>query len=310
MLIEAAVGDAYGLGFECADREFVEKFNKKPLNYITRKEDPTHFLKPGVYSDDTQMTIAICEAMISGEDWTPLNVANRFVECFKRDERRGYNGGFFLFLQNLKGGGQEFLDKIKPDSEKSGAAMRAMPLGLLRNVDDIRWKNQIQAALTHNTPNGINSAFTSALMTHYFYHKKGPKKDLTPWLEEITKCPLSGNWRMPMMAEAEGDTYQGYVLGERVRVNGWQCVEAAIHAIETSDSMTEVLQNCISYCGDVDTVATIALAAASWATDIEQDIQANNPLWDGLENGTFGRDYLSTLEEKLLSCVGGPKHGR
>lgn len=309
MLVEMAIGDAYGFGFEMSDKEFVDKFNTLPLSYISQKEDPCHMFKPGVYSDDSQMAISICEAMISGEDWTPLNVAKRFVECFKRDERRGYNGGFFLFLQSIKSG-EEFLEKIKPDSEKSGAAMRAMPLGLLRNIDDIRWKNQIQAALTHNTPNGISSAFASALTTHYFYYKMGSKKDLTPWLEETMQCDMHGVWR-----KKDGD---GWVLGERVRVNGWACVEAAIHAIETSNTMTEVLKNCISYCGDVDTVATIALAAASWAKDIEQDLFKlgnitgiePNPLWEGLENGTFGRDFLSTLEGKLLSCVGGPKHDR
>jgi ADP-ribosyl-[dinitrogen reductase] hydrolase len=295
MLVEAGIGDAYGAGFECQSKDFVDKFNN--LHYITQKEEPCHMLKPGVYTDDLQMTIGLCEAIISGEEWTPLNLAKRFLECFKRDERRGYSGNFFLFLQNVKSG-EEFLEKIKPDSDKSGAAMRATPLGLLHNIDDIRWKCRVQAELTHKTEDGVNSALVSALMTHYFYYKKGPKEDLTAWLQDVTGCSIDGHWRFK---RDDGD----YDLASWVRVKGWDCVEAAVHAIETSNSMREILKKCISFCGDVDTLGLIAMAAASWAADIGQDLPAH--LWDGLENGQFGRDYLVGLESKLLACVGNRK---
>jgi ADP-ribosylglycohydrolase len=72
--------------------------------------------------------------------------------------------------------------------------------------------------------------------------------------------------------------------------------------------MSEILKKCISFSGDVDTVATIALASASWAKDVDQDLPSH--LYEGLENGSYGRDYLIGLEAKLLASVGGRKNGR
>jgi len=50
--------------------------------------------------------------------------------------------------------------------------------------------------------------------------------------------------------------------------------------------------------GDVDTVATIALAAASWSVDYAQDLPV--ALVEGLENGAFGRTYLKDLDRQLV----------
>ena len=54
---------------------------------------------------------------------------------------------------------------------------------------------------------------------------------------------------------------------------------------------------CINFSGDVDTVATIALAAASYSPEIEQDLPSN--LYRNLERSTYGYDYLKELDIKL-----------
>jgi ADP-ribosyl-[dinitrogen reductase] hydrolase len=65
-----------------------------------------------------------------------------------------------------------------------------------------------------------------------------------------------------------------------------------------------VLKNSIAFTGDVDTVATIAMAAAS----VSSRICANEdlPPWlvDGLENGQYGRDYLIDLDKQLDAKYG------
>ncbi len=63
--------------------------------------------------------------------------------------------------------------------------------------------------------------------------------------------------------------------------------------------MSGLLRSCIDFTGDVDTVATIALAAGSFSDEIQQDLPKH--LYSGLENGPFGRDYLQTLDEQLLA---------
>jgi ADP-ribosylglycohydrolase len=59
-----------------------------------------------------------------------------------------------------------------------------------------------------------------------------------------------------------------------------------------------VLRECVAFTGDVDTVATVALAAASRSAEIRADLPA--VLVDGLENGTYGRDHLARVDAQLL----------
>ena len=58
-----------------------------------------------------------------------------------------------------------------------------------------------------------------------------------------------------------------------------------------------MLKDAVSFTGDVDTVSAIAISCASQSIEIEQDLPKS--LFDGLENNTYGRDYLIFLDEKL-----------
>lgn len=64
MLVELAVGDACGAGFEYVwNRKFVSAHND--LSAYVRH--PWHKQKPGTYTDDTQMSIAIAELVVEGD---------------------------------------------------------------------------------------------------------------------------------------------------------------------------------------------------------------------------------------------------
>lgn len=274
MLVELAIGDAYGAGFEYADIALIHRCN----DLSTFVKHPKHKIIPGSYTDDTQMSIAIAEAILSGEAWTPEMLAQKFVEAFKRDPREGYARAFFLFLQNIEDGAH-FLREIEPTSDKSGAAMRAAPIGIYPSLSTVVKYSTIQAALTHNTPDGINAAIASSLMTHYFLYDLGPKKDLGYFLERQVR----GQWAVPWVS--------------KVSSKGWMSVRAAITAIGRSNCLSELLKECIDFSGDVDTAAAIALAAGSCCGEIEHDLPDH--LFDGLENGRWGRDYLCVLDARL-----------
>ncbi|MDZ8067752.1 MAG: ADP-ribosylglycohydrolase family protein [Nostoc sp. DedQUE08] len=174
--------------------------------------------------------------------------------------------------------------KINPDSDKSGGAMRAAPIGIYPTPEKVIEAATIQAAITHNTTDGINAAVAAALMSHYFIYRLGAKRKLGRFLEGY----VSGEWNKP---------WEG-----KVKSKGWMSVRAAITAVMRNDSMSELLQDCIAFTGDVDTVAAIALAAGSCSEEITQDIP--NHLVAGLENGAYGRDYLIELDKQLMSLVG------
>lgn len=278
MLLELAIGDAYGAGFEYADAEIIRQYN----NLSRYVKHPRHNIQPGCYTDDTQMTLAIAEAIVAGESWKPSVLAHKFVEVFQRDPREGYASGFYHFLLHVHDG-EQFLREIKPTSDKSGAAMRAAPIGIYPTLSLVIERCTIQAALTHNTPDGINAAVAAALMTHYFLYNLGPKKDLGLFLEEH----VPGHWASPWTG--------------KVKSQGWMSVQAAVTALLRSETMSDLLQTCIQFSGDVDTVAAIALAAGSCSTEIVQDLPVH--LFDELENGQYGRDYIRLLDTQLMAVL-------
>jgi ADP-ribosylglycohydrolase len=276
MLLQIAVGDAYGAGFEYAGPKLIREQN----DLSGYRKHPRHRLAPGSYTDDTQMSLAIAESLLDDVPWTPLNLAQKFVECFHRDPREGYASGFYQFLCEVREG-HAFLSRIRPDSDKSGAAMRAGPLGVLPSLSEVMERAQIQAAITHNTPQGIAAAMAAALASHYCYHRLGPKAELGRFLERH----VPGEWSLP---------WEG-----KVGPKGWMSVRAAVSAIVQCDRLSDLLKMCIAYDGDVDTVAAIALGPASCCDEIAQDLPGQ--LIDALENGPYGREYLISRDQQLLA---------
>lgn len=281
MLVELAIGDAYGAGFEYASADVINGRNDL-RQYVPH---PKHDIRPGCYTDDTQMSIAVAEALLSRERWTPQLLAAHFVSAFKRDPRLGYAGRFYDLLQSVRDGDQ-LLARIVGDSERSGAAMRAAPLGVLPDPMQVTQHCRVQAAVTHDTPDGINAALAAALLAHYCIYRIGPKGAIGAFLE--THVP--GAWAVPWIG--------------RVGSKGWMSVRAAITALVESASMSELLQRCIAFGGDVDTVAAIAMAAGSCSAEIDQDLPEN--LYLDLENGAYGRAFLLDLDRRLMGLVQRP----
>ncbi|CCH33890.1 ADP-ribosylglycohydrolase family protein [Actinosynnema sp. NPDC047251] len=276
MLVELAIGDAYGAGFEYAAADFVAAHNTL-AGYV---QHPTHLgIAPGAYTDDTQMTLALAELLVDGGPWTPPAIAERFVDAFHRDPRDGYARGFQAFLREVRTGA-DFLARIRPDSDKSGAAMRAAPLGLLPSVDEVLLHTEVQARVTHDTPDGVASASAAALAVHYCRYDLGPVAEVGGWIADRLGSPV---WARP---------WEG-----KVGSKGVMSVRAALTALAGHGSASGVLRACVAFTGDVDTVATVALAAAATSSRVVADLPA--VLHDGLENGRYGRDHLARLDGQL-----------
>jgi ADP-ribosylglycohydrolase len=279
MLLEIAIGDAYGAGFEYAPDHLIRRHNSATY-YV---QHPRHdSIRPGMYTDDTQMSLAIAEALVSGERWTREHLAERFVQTFHRDPREGYSGAFHALLCDVRSG-HELLSRLQPDSDKSGASMRAGPLGVLPTVGQVADACRVQAAITHDTPDGICAATAAALMTHYFLYRLGPKSRLPDFLAG----QVPGAWAAP---------WEG-----KVGPKGWMSVRAAITAVVRNQRLSDLLKDCVAFTGDVDTVCAIATAAASCSDEYEQDLPEG--LVNCLENGRYGRDYLIEMDRRLMLLV-------
>lgn len=277
MITNLAIGDAYGAAFEFASEEFVRRNNCGTRYH----RHPTQDVGVGCYTDDTQMSLAIAEAIIAHDDWTPLRLATRFVEVYKRDPRPGYAKEFQKFLDEVRDG-DEFLRRIHPKSDKGGAAMRAAPIGIYADVSEVIRRSTLQSKITHDTPDGTAAGVAAALMSHYVLYDLGDKKDLPAFLEQHIP---GHHW---------GEPWRG-----RVGLQGIVIVRAALTAFITCNSMTDLLRTCVAFTGDTDTVASIALGTAAHSREYQQDL--SRTLYYKLEASRYGRHYLARLDHALLA---------
>lgn len=298
MLVELACGDSYGACFEGFGTEAI----RQEHNNLEYHNLLPALVKSGCYTDDTQMTLAIAEAVLEDGPWTKEGLADRFVECFHRDERRGYTAAFLIFLMNSQNG-RELLSRIDGKSYKSGAAMRVSPIGLYKDIQEVKEKSRLQASVTHDSVLGKASSLCAAAMVHYFAYDLGKKSDLCGWLKkEFFGEMLHSDQPFQVEDIPEPRRCWSPAKKQPVGCDGWECVEAALYAIEAHDNLADVLKTTISYGGDTDTVATIAMAAASWSREIKKNLPPN--LMRKLEQGRYGLPYLAELDYKLRQKFG------
>ena len=275
MILEGAIGDAYGAGFEFADREYITKYNDL-TKYVPHPRATERFKK---YTDDTQMSIGLVELLISKEKWSRINLAEKFVEVFKRDKRTGYARRFYQLLDEVKDG-TELLERLIPKSERNGAAMRAYPIGVIDNINEIKEKCRLQSEITHQTERAVISAEAVALITHCFIYEICTRKYLLEFLSDHQNYKWEGNWN------------------SEVEIDGIQTVEALLTILLGQNDLKSMLRESVNFGGDVDTVASLALAIGSQMKEVENNL----PKWltQDLENGKYGRDYLINLDKEFL----------
>ena len=285
--------DAYGCGFEYAPKEYIQNHNDVKRYY----KHPRHNKPAGEYSDDTQMSLAIMELMIDEKNgkcnWTPLEIANKFVEAYKRCPVKGYAKRFQQLLDEVTNG-QDLLDRIIPNSDKSGATMRSIPLGYYASIDDAEHRTVLQAKITHDTPDGIAAAIAVAGMAHFVLQNKtvdGIEFFVQDRLEK-SQLPVSSGVKWT-------ESWHG-----EVGAKGWMSVRAALTAISQTKNIAperklhELAKRCVDFGGDVDTVAIIAVGAVApiWretTSEIDEMVNTVKPNCHGIQ-------FLTELERKFM----------
>lgn len=274
MLTEIAIADAYGAGFEFCSEDKIISLNNLELY---SKHELYDIL--GKYTDDTQMSIAIVEFILSDQEWNKENIASKFIECFKRDVRLGYSEGFFNLLSKVESS-KELLELIIPTSERNGAAMRSVPIGFLKNKEDVIALAKLQAQVTHDSPIGIQSSCAIALAAYLGTRQKGSISDLESFLES----EQYGNW--------------DYNWKDRVSLNAYDTVSAALTCLLKHSCLSELLKSCINLGGDTDSVAAIAVGLATCFREYKKDLPIQ--LYNNLNEDKYGISFLLDLESKFL----------
>jgi ADP-ribosylglycohydrolase len=300
MLLRIAQGDAYGHAVEYIKFPRDQHTYDKALRFEGYGRHPTHKLDAGAYTDDTQMSIAVAETLIDGKDQLfsklPVSLADcvrvqhafveSFVRCFKRDPRDGYARGFQAFLEEVKDA-RDFMDRINPVSDKNGAAMRSVPLGVLPDTELVLYAAGEQAKRTHSTSGGIGSSMMVALMSHFALYHDSPLSDSREFVR-------SSFFSMPANDPAIEPWPGGPVAGPGV---GLATSRAVMTLISTETTLIGIARKAIEWGGDVDSVLSIAWGIAS--ARMREELPAF--FEGGLEDGPYGRDFLRDLGAKLMN---------
>lgn len=275
MLFEIAIGDAYGAGFEFRERELIAR-----ANTLEGYRDHPQGVAAGCYTDDTQMSLAVADLLLSGRPLTTEAFADAFVAAYARDPRPGYAADLQAILAQCRDG-RALLERRRRGSRRNGAAMRSVPLGLLASVDAVEAACRAQTAATHDTAEALLGSRAVALMAHALVHSRLRLDQLAAYVERQIGLPLRGDWRAGVECDAIETVHAVHTLLARHR------------------SLREMLHGAVDFGGDVDSVAAIALGLASLSSEVVADLP--DALHAGLENGRYGADHLRRVDADLAA---------
>jgi len=269
MILQLACADAFGAGFEFAPQNLHLNFPSK--GYI---KHPKYNIGNGRYTDDTQMATSLAEHMILQKPVDRIEFAQSFLNTFKRDPREGYSKRVYAALQEATSG-KQLVQLLSPyKSQGNGVCMRSAVLGFLPDANKVLTVAAEQALATHDSSDGVESAQAIALAA--FGLRTGiSRNDIQDFLDS--------HWVRVRKVGNDG--------------MGSFTVWMALQAVKSGSTLTEIMRRAVSYGGDTDTVAAIAVALATQSKDVGQSLP--KALLDGLESGKWGVNYLRALDRGL-----------
>lgn len=309
LLLYMGMADAYAMACEFLDRrDNAATFGacETLTRYASNPVYPAH--RAGFYTDDTEMSCANARVLIRlGTSAEDVDFADAYVAEFARGGRRaGYSRGLQAVLERAVDG-VDFLDRLGAPSAKNGAAMRAVPFGVLPKVSQVLEMATRQARITHDTSEGRFSARAVALMAHYALYESGNMAGILAYcLEHLP----------PEDVHVYGGVFRrrwdGGTVVERPSGTHWPLSTLAVttvHAVADlvahQTSLADMLSRAIRWGGDTDSVAAIAWGVASARF---QDEPLPAFLERDLEQGSdhTGAAYLRNLGVELMDAYDFP----
>ncbi len=295
MLFEIGLGDAYGRAFEFNDVEFIKTHNKGMVFAVRPDEDLDLYSR---YTDDTQMSIAIAEALLQDSIWDTRSVALRFMEAFERDPHTGYSKRMYKALtESIKFTGKRRVDKFLKmcDTDyvvnSNGTVMRSVPMGVLPTEGQVIRMTQIQSAVTHSSTEASYCAQIIALTAHYLWHRKYAILSVDDYVIYMESQGMVGVLQLCVEAFK---SHSGPIPCDAKLTTG-----AVLFGLWQFNNMTDMLKWSVSLGGDVDSVASVILGLASLKDDVEMNIPVIMRTTLELQNDRYGRKYLKLLDKEL-----------
>jgi ADP-ribosylglycohydrolase len=167
-LFGLAFGDALG-----APTEFL------PYDEVMRRygpRGPRELPTPALVTDDTQMTLAVADALISAMELPPLTperleprIRGRFLYWWDSPENDRAPGHTCMEACAAMARGVPWRQATIEGSKGCGANMRVAPVGLAPGLTDAQRAGaaQLQAAMTHGHPTGLAASELTAFSVYW-----------------------------------------------------------------------------------------------------------------------------------------------
>lgn len=237
-----AIGDAYGVPFEFKN-ELVNSFENDGQDYYINPERKN---RPGRWSDDTDMTMVLARIITNYpnfKNWSTDMFAQHFYYNYQTTPIPGYSKRMIKALSKYSV--TNWFQLMDRDVPSSGAAMRSSVMGLMNvSEDKLLELNRKQIEVTHTNHDAMLSAQMVTFSTYYIR---------TSTTLEDAKERLMKKFHL----NEDFFAWEGSVGNI-----GMDVLKASWATLESTSNMQSCLIKAVSWGGDVDTVAAIAL---SWA---------------------------------------------
>jgi ADP-ribosylglycohydrolase len=194
------------------------------------------FLARSHFTDDSVLTAAVADAILSGEPY-----GAKLKEYFGYYPHAGYGGAFKHWARS--GATEPY------NSFGNGSAMRVGPVGwAFDSIEEVLEQAKQSAEVTHNHPEGIKGA--QAIAVAVFLARTGHgKEEIREFLQDRFGYDLS---------ESIDSLRTWYALDyDPLYISCMKSVPPALIAFLDSDSFEDAIRKVISIGGDSDTLACI-----------------------------------------------------
>lgn len=285
-----AVGDALGMPFE------TQHFSSARLMQWDGSFQASgyHNLKPGQWTDDTQMAVALAESLSACKGYDQDDAARRYLALFTSGTIRGYGSTTKTAMDNLLRGDPAPRSGVI-GAEGNGTAMRVAPLGLYlsQDMNKVVLAAKQDANITHTSVEARQGSVAVAVGVALLRRgetRQGLVGRVLPWLD-------SSQVRTRLQ-QVEHRLMQGGVTVRDLIEMGTgahviETVPAAFLAFGGTGTFKDAVEMAVQAGGDTDTTAAITGALAGTLYGTEQV----DPYLAELEDGA----RLRGLEAQLAA---------
>ena len=324
ILLGIAIGDAFGAGVEFMDRDWIRTHVDFTTFVNARHLIPAPASEPDVftknysawdYTDDTEMTVGLMNALLSGQAFTAdLLVAHWAQEYLNGYAQKGYgrNGhGSMRWVFN----GEKTIEEVRAFQKHTqypgnAPAARAVPLGFVPE-NKINQYATINAQATHPHPKAIAASIAIAQATHFLLRQQGESKDIISaclkWLANIDAETTQLLQKVDALPAPEQLTEAGFAVlcGPQpireplflpgikgVPSDAMHTVACCLYILKHAKTTLAGLQQSMYLGGDVDSVASVC-------TGILAGLYGLDSLPDFMKTQVEGRQKLVSLAREF-----------